>query len=207
MKKVPEGKIGAKESRTSGIRRYTGLIGGALVKLSEKLRLPADTYYRIHNATLPTPDGTAEIDDVFVSRYGIFVVETNNMKGWIFGEKNQSQWTQQIFKESFKFQNPIQKNKKNINVLRNSLQISPDKIHSVIAFVGESTFKTPMPANVTSGGGYIGYIKSFTTPVLDENQVNGLAAQILSGHLARTQATHCQLVRQFKEHAEATTEP
>jgi len=100
VKKVPEGKIGAKESRTSGIRRYTGLIGGALVKLSEKLRLPADTYYRIHNATLPTPDGTAEIDDVFVSRYGIFVVETNNMKGWIFGEKNQSQWTQQIFKES-----------------------------------------------------------------------------------------------------------
>lgn len=36
------------------------------------------------------------------------VVETKNMKGWIFGSANQKQWTQKIFKHTAKFQNPLQ---------------------------------------------------------------------------------------------------
>ncbi|MEX0731732.1 MAG: nuclease-related domain-containing protein [Aquisalimonadaceae bacterium] len=86
---------------------FKGLIGEALVKFAARLRLPEDTYHRIHNVTLPTPDGTTQIDHIFVSRFGIFVVETKNMKGWIFGGENQAQWAQKIFKKSFKFQNPL----------------------------------------------------------------------------------------------------
>ena len=79
---------------------FKGVLGEALVKLAAKLRLPEDTYHRIHNVTLPTPDGTTQIDHIFVSRFGIFVVETKNMKGWIFGGENQPQWTQKIFQIS-----------------------------------------------------------------------------------------------------------
>ena len=55
---------------------FKGVFGEAMVKLVASLRLPADTYHPIHNVTLPTPDGSTQIDNVFVSRYGIFVVET-----------------------------------------------------------------------------------------------------------------------------------
>lgn len=77
---------------------FKGLVGEALVKLAAKIRLPKDTYHPIHNVTLPTQDGTTQIDHVFVSRFGIFVVETKNMKGWIFGGEWQAQWTQKIYK-------------------------------------------------------------------------------------------------------------
>lgn len=43
------------------------------------------TYISINNITLPTVNGTTQIDHVIVSQYGMFVIETKNMKGWIFG--------------------------------------------------------------------------------------------------------------------------
>lgn len=37
--------------------------------------------------------------------------------------------------------------------------------------MGEATFKTPMPKNVTRGGGYVGYIKSFREVVFANKEV------------------------------------
>ena len=35
---------------------------------------------------------------MIVSRFGLFVIETKNMKGWIFGNPTQKSWTQQIYR-------------------------------------------------------------------------------------------------------------
>jgi hypothetical protein len=45
-----------------------------------------------------------------VSRYGVFVIETKNMKGWIFGDPQQKTWTQKIYRHTTKFQNPLLQN-------------------------------------------------------------------------------------------------
>lgn len=185
---------------------FKGLLGEALVKFAAKLRLPPDTYHRIHNVTLPTPDGTTQIDHVFVSRFGIFVVETKNMKGWIFGGENQAQWTQKIYKKSFKFQNPLRQNYKHVKALESALDISPEVIHSVVVFAGDSTFKSPMPANVTQGGGYITYIKSFSQPVLSKSEVQGVLSQIQSGRLEPTRKTHRQHVLHLKSRSDPAAE-
>ncbi|MCH8493433.1 MAG: NERD domain-containing protein [Idiomarina sp.] len=185
---------------------FKGLLGELLVKLAAKLRLPKDTYHRIHNVTLPTPDGTTQIDHIFVSRYGIFVVETKNMKGWIFGGENQAEWTQKIFKKSFKFQNPLRQNYKHTKALEATLEVPAELIHSVVVFTGESTFKSPMPANVRGGGGYITYIKSFTNPVLSEAQVQRVMSQIESGRLAPSRKTHRQHVEQLRARADTSAE-
>jgi len=50
---------------------------------SGTLFLPKEQYTVLHNITLPTDDGTTQIDHIVVSRFGVFVVETKNMKGWI----------------------------------------------------------------------------------------------------------------------------
>ena len=185
---------------------FKGVLGEALVKLAAKLRLPEDTYHRIHNVTLPTPDGTTQIDHIFVSRFGIFVVETKNMKGWIFGGENQPQWTQKIFKKSFKFQNPLRQNYKHVKALEAVLEVPPESIHSVVVFAGESTFKSVMPANVTAGGGYIRYIKSFSEAVLSEAQVKQAICQIESGRLEPNRETHRQHVQQLKARGDTLAE-
>jgi hypothetical protein len=57
-----------------------------------------------HNLILETPDGSTQIDHLVLSTTGIFVIETKNMSGWIFGGDKQRMWTQTIYmkKQNFK---------------------------------------------------------------------------------------------------------
>ena len=82
-------------------------MGEFAVNVSAKLLLDKERYHLIKDVTLPTTDGTTQIDHIIVSIYGVFVVETKNMKGWIFGSPQQKTWTQKIYKHSQKFQNPL----------------------------------------------------------------------------------------------------
>lgn len=157
---------------------FKGKIGEFWININVKIRLDEKVYHLIKNVTLPTDDGSTQIDHIVVSVYGVFVIETKNMKGWIFGGERQRTWTQKLFKESYKFQNPLFQNYKHTQTLKSLLQLSDDQIHSVVAFTGESTFKTPMPENVTQGGGYIRYIKSKTKPVLPELAVQNIVEKI-----------------------------
>lgn len=148
-------------------------------------QLDKQTYRRLHNVTLNTPDGTTQIDHVFLSPYGIFVLETKNMSGWIFGSEKQAQWTQKFCKRSFKFQNPLRQNYKHLKALEATLGVSPEHLYSVITFVGGSTFKTEVPANVTQGISFIRYIKSFQQPVFSEAEVDAMLQALQTGRRAQ----------------------
>lgn len=180
-------------------RWFKGMLGEALVKFAAKLRLPARTYHRLHHVTLPTGDGSTQIDHIFVSRFGVFVVETKNMKGSIVGSAQQAQWTQQFARQSFKFQNPLRQNYKHTLALELLLDVPADAIHSVVAFVGASTFKSPMPDNVTRGMGYISYIKSFRDEVLSAQQVREVLARIQADRLTPSRATDRRHIKQLKK--------
>jgi restriction system protein len=157
-----------------------GHIGELLVRVFAHWRLDR----HIYRVTLNTPDGTTQIDHVFLSVHGIFVLETKNMSGWIFGTEQQAQWTQKFPRRSFKFQNPLRQNYKHLKALEATLSVSPAHLHSVITFVGGSTFKTAMPANVTRGIGFIRYIKSFRQAVFSETEVDGMLQALKTGRLA-----------------------
>ncbi|WP_413247310.1 nuclease-related domain-containing protein [Pseudomonas sp. Marseille-Q5115] len=68
-----------------------GYVGELLVRSQARRGLPDTLYHPLHNVTLRTPDGTTQIDHVFVSPYGVFVLETKHMRGWIFGGERQAQ--------------------------------------------------------------------------------------------------------------------
>lgn len=177
---------------------FKGVFGEFIINTSAKLSLDKDQYHLIKNVTLPTEDGSTQIDLIIVSKFGVFVVETKNMKGWIFGNPNQKTWTQKIYKHTSKFQNPLQQNYKHTKTLESLLGLSDKQIHSVIVFIGDSTFKTNMPENVTYGGGYLRYIKSKTQPVLTESEVYEITSKIESGRLTpsfKTNREHVAHVR------------
>ncbi|HAC86492.1 MAG TPA: nuclease [Gammaproteobacteria bacterium] len=178
---------------------FKGKAGETVVNLAAKLFLDKSCYHLIKNVTLPTEDGTAQIDHVIVSRYGVFVVETKNMKGWIFGNAKQRQWTQKIFKHSQKFQNPLHQNYKNVKTLQSLLDLDDEQVFSVVVFVGDSTFKTAMPENVTHCGGYVCYIKAQTEQRLSDVEVQKVIEAIESGRLAATFRNHRKHVAHVKE--------
>jgi len=175
-----------------------GAIGEFNVNLRARLFLDKEQYHLIKNVTLPTDDGSTQIDHIIVSKFGIFVVETKNMKGWIFGSPNQKNWTQKFPKSSNKFQNPLHQNYKHTKTLESLLMLSEEQVFSVVVFVGDSTFKTEMPENVTSGTGYIKYIKSKGQVVLTEAEVKDITSKIEAGRLKPSLKTNREHVKHVK---------
>ncbi|WP_460146412.1 nuclease-related domain-containing protein [Pseudomonas sp. S2_A02] len=178
---------------------FKGWFGELLVRAFAHYGLDSQVYRRLHNVTLDTPDGTTQIDHVFLSPFGIFVLETKNMSGWIFGGERQAQWTQQIFRHRFRFQNPLRQNYKHLKAIEALLSVSPEHVHSVIAFVGGSRFKTVMADNVIQGVNCIRYIKSFQQPVFNEVQVSVMVKALESGKRAGTLTTHYEHVQCLKQ--------
>lgn len=87
---------------------YKGWDGELTVKLMQWLYLDKKTYHVFNNVTLCNfGGGTAQIDHIIVSVYGIFVVETKNIKGCIYGNIKDLKWTQIIFIKRYPFQNPL----------------------------------------------------------------------------------------------------
>jgi len=175
-----------------------GMFGEFQVNLAAKFFLDKKIYTLFKNVTLPTEDGSTQIDHVIVSRYGVFVIETKNMKGWIFGGTQQKIWTQKIYRHTSKFQNPLHQNYKHTETLRSALGLEPDKVFSVVVFVGDSTFKTAMPENVVYMGGYIRFIKSKMQVILSDSDVLFICAKIQSGRLKPSIRTHVDHVRHVK---------
>ncbi|EOA8959562.1 NERD domain-containing protein [Vibrio harveyi] len=179
-------------------RWLKGVFGEFLVnRLLSKL--PESDYTLIKDVTLPTSDGTTQVDHIVVSKYGIFVVETKNMKGWIFGSARQKQWTQKIYRHSSKFQNPLHQNYKHIKALEILLGCSEEHLHSVIVFIGDSTFKTEMPPNVTYARGSIRYIQQFNDVVFSDNDYARLAESINRLKLKRGVITDLKHRKHVKE--------
>ncbi|MCW8863814.1 MAG: NERD domain-containing protein [Colwellia sp.] len=183
---------------------FKGVIGEWQVNLLIKFFLDKNDYHLIKNVTLPTyiddkEHGTTQIDHIIVSKYGIFVVETKNMKGWIFGSENQKQWTQQIFKHKSKFQNPLHQNYKHVKTLQACLSTKKESVFSVIIFIGDSTFKTKMPENVRFARGGIEFIKNKTDIVFNRQEIAGVIEQIESGRLERGFKTNRQHVKHVRE--------
>lgn len=177
---------------------FKGFIGEAIINITSTLFLDKNKYHLIKNVTLPTEDGTTQIDHIIVSKYGIFVVETKNMKGWIFGSEHQKMWTQQIYRHKTKFQNPLHQNYKHTKTLETVLNIEPEKIMSVIVFVGDATFKTSMPSNVNYPRGYINFIKSKNEILLSDNEVAEAIRVIESGRFERSFKTNREHVKHVK---------
>jgi restriction system protein len=194
---------------------FKGVLGEWQVNLLIKFFLNKNDYHLIKNVTLPTftdgkEQGTTQIDHIIVSKYGIFVIETKNMKGWIFGSENQKQWTQQIFKHKSKFQNPLHQNYKHVKKLENTLftgsNAKNDSIFSVIIFIGDSTFKTKMPENVRFARGGIEYIKSKTNIVFTGVEVANIIDKIEHGRLERGFKTDRQHIKHVREIIEAKSD-
>ena len=163
-----------------------GDVGEAKVALWSLLTLPPPTYARFNDVTLRVRDGTTtQIDHVFVSKFGVFVVETKNMSGRIYGAARDRQWTQVFPSCEYPFQNPLRQNHRHVKAVEELLgrQLSAGSVRSVVAFVGDAQLMSGMPANVTTGRGWARHVRSFGQPVLSADQVRGACAAISSARL------------------------
>jgi hypothetical protein len=160
---------------------FKGGVGELKTKFLSSIFLKED-YQIFNDIIIQTSHGSTQIDHVGVSKYGLFVIETKDKTGWIFGTEEQANWTQVIFNKRYQFQNPLRQNYGHIKGLSEILGIEDNKLHSIVIFWGDCKFKNEMPVNVVKGGilknEFQNYIKSKNSILLTQQQINGICEQL-----------------------------
>ena len=87
----------------------------------------------------------AQTDLVVLTQVGLLVIEVKEYAGWIFGNGNQTQWTQVMAygKQKYYFYNPILQNQSHIVELKKHLRLFEDMpYYSIVVFFGDCEFKS-----------------------------------------------------------------
>lgn len=176
-----------------------GAAGERRVNSNLSENLPEPGYILLRDITLPTSDGTTQVDHIILSRYGVFVIETKNMSGWIFGGENQARWTQVMRRHKSQFQNPIRQNYHHIKTIQNLLGIRLSQMENLVVFVGSAKPKTEMPSNVFwRTRSLVDYIAMQQTVQFTDQEVSDFAEKLRSVALEacrKTRRAHVQHVR------------
>lgn len=93
---------------------------------------------------------SSQIDHIIVSPYGIFVVETKNHKGWVFGDVNGRVWTQVLNGDAgwraygghshYTFFNPVVQNEQHMKHLSNNLKLPRQYMLGMIVFTNPEAY-------------------------------------------------------------------
>jgi len=105
----------------------------------------------LFNCYVPKDDGTtSEIDVILLHTSGIYVFESKNYSGWIFGTESQRSWTQSFPNgRKEKFYNPLMQNNGHMKWLQNYLPGIPEyAFRSIIVFSERCSLKK---INLTTG--------------------------------------------------------
>lgn len=127
-------------------------------------------YHRmVLNCYIPTgEEQTTEIDLIFIHETGIYVMESKNYSGWIFGDEENYKWCQSFprGKKQF-FYNPIKQNKTHMDALQKKVSLDVP-MTSVIVFSERCELKK---IEVTSPNVYVrkrGDIKGLMKKLLSD---------------------------------------
>jgi hypothetical protein len=190
--------FGIGRSRASRVFRASAYQnrGEALLSRLVQASFGFPDYHLMNHVTLELNDGTTQIDHILVSRFGVFVIETKDYKGWIFAGANQANWTQVLFRFRFKFQNPLFQNSRHVRAVQSLLDfLRPSDIKSVVVFTGEAEFKTEVPHGVFDTSGFIEYVRGQTVEVMSLKRVQFCVGRLETARLAisgRTDVEHVQ---------------
>ena len=129
----------------SSVRNDKGLYGEYLIYeyLEHFTEIGAKFLFNVY---IPKDNGkTTEIDLLMICSKGIFVFESKNFSGWIFGDEDQKDWCQVLptgrgRSKKFYFYNPIMQNHIHIKYIKNFL-VDQIPMYSVIVFSDRCTLK------------------------------------------------------------------
>jgi len=132
----------------------------------------------LNNVTLVTSEGTTQIDHVLVADTGIFVIETKHYSGWIFGDPQERQWTQVIYRKKSRFQNPLHQNYGHIKTLQSLFDLPVEHFHSVVVFTSDAEFKTDLGPNVIQIADLIAFLTAERPSLYDERKMTYIVGRI-----------------------------
>lgn len=132
---------------------------------------------------------------------GFSSLKPKTTKVGIFGSERQKQWTQSIYRQKNKFQNPIHQNYKHIKTLESLLEdIVPSNVFfGIVIFVGSAEFKSKIPKGVFLDRDWIKYIKSFKSEIIYSDQIQMIKQRLEIAPLEKSWKTNRIHVENLKQ--------
>lgn len=151
-----------KDAHKLGITKpeWIGVCGEERVRDAIKKNFPSPGYHLLNNITLPlTYGGTTQVDHILICPKGVFVIETKNMAGVVFGVPSRNIWKQVVRDKLFEFKNPLHQNYQHQQTVIDVLDFIPSNaVISTVVFSGSATFGWGMPENVFTPAGLSKFI-------------------------------------------------
>ena len=166
-------------------------------------KLLRQDYHVINDVVLPTPYGSSQIDHIVVSPFGIFVIETKNYSGWIYGSEHGEYWTKNVYGHKYDFYNPILQNTGHVTALRKNLKDYRSlPIFSIVAFSRQASLDVSIQNAIVVYWNQIPrVIRQFGESKLSEEQVAAVYDEIVAINQASVsiRKNHGQSIRSAKE--------
>lgn len=197
----------------------TGKIGEAKIGLQLNLvSMFGKPGMTLQNIYVPTQNNhTSEIDLLFLTQKGLFVIESKYYSGYIFGDENQQQWTTSLYAgrsldgrtqtQTHQFYNPIKQNQTHISALTQYLG-KEIRCFSVIVFSDRCELvhlSTSSPdvfvCQQHSLHEIISHIWDTCPDILNEQQITSIyqMLQPLTQQDAATRQQHVQNIKQTRQ--------
>ncbi len=172
----------------------------------QKLFSPQHIFADIYFPSLHRGTDLVQIDCLAINQQGIFIFESKDYSGWIYGNGRQRYWTQtlNLGREKHQFYNPILQNSTHIRALQDLIptQVS---VYSIIVFGNNSTLKTisaiPENCRICTSPQIITTISQIKSPrLLQDSEITSLSQSIARARVIPTtfiRNDHIQEIRDF----------
>lgn len=167
--------------------------------------LDSNKYKVINDVVLCVEGKTSQIDHVVVSNYGIFVIETKNYKGLIYGDDYSDYWTQVIFKRKEKLYNPVRQNYGHVQALKQHLVEYPDIPYiPIVVFSINADLKVKTNSEVVYSVNLLKTIKKYETILISDYDKDLIYSKImeLNNNTKEVRKQHVQAIHKRKEEKE-----
>ncbi len=148
--------------------RITGWFGELWTK-QELKKLPKDQYKVLNDVLLKNGERTCQIDHIVVSPYGIFVIETKQYNGKIYGGKYDKHWIRygKRNKKIF-YENPIRQNYGHCMMVKELLNLDDSSVYNIACITSRYVrLKIRHDGEFTRNFTIIDRILSYTEPKLE----------------------------------------
>lgn len=150
--------------------------------------LECEEYQVFNDLLLRNGNYTTQIDHIILSRYGVFVIETKNVHGKVYGSGNAEFWKQYLpdwgykrygITQEHQLRNPIWQNAGHIKTLRRLVFDNDIPIYGIVVFPYDTDLYVTAEQQVLKMWQVVPYVKRFRDRVLSAEQVGFYRRRIL----------------------------
>ena len=150
--------------------------------------LPCDKYGVFNDLLIRDGNYTTQIDHIIISRYGVFVIETKNTHGKVYGSENSEFWKQYLpdfgykrfgYTQEHQLRNPIWQNAGHIKSLRRLVFGNEIPIYGIVVFPYETEVHVTADQPVLKMVNVVPFIKEHRDEVLSSEQIGFYRRRLL----------------------------